>query len=296
MLKIISSLLLVIVILWNITVFAKENNVTKCIEQKGYNLYKCQFKNICKTEEYWKNTEKIVKLDKEKWWYYEKEISYEKIKKGFNISNLSENTISDIQKIKYLYKENQNNIYKCWIINSQLLAFNDIKKVLNSTDKTGILKERLVRKLELKEKKLKKIIEKNKCSIVKKNWKNKAIKKILLDQSTLELCNYKYYLSYLYTKSKWDLTKVLWDKKEISALLVEKTINKEQNEILNEIKHSFKMYPLAFDTYIQYDSFLKLHIVLELLKEDYRVFRDKLYLTLHPINQVVYKIINAQSK
>jgi hypothetical protein len=306
-LKIISSLLLITIILWNITVFAGED-ITKCIGKTNYELYQCQFTNICKIEKYWLNLNKVVKLDKEKWWYYEKDISRTTLEKeGYVFFDREEldweelyrdeyKNLSDLDKIKYLYTKNQNKIYKCAVINSQLLAFIKVKKLLNSTDKTGILKERLVHKLDLKKKKLEKKIKENKCNTIKTNWEKKAIKKIVLDQSTLELCNYRYYLWYLYSKSKWDLTNVLWGEKVLSASSIEKVKNEQQNEILNEIKHSFKMYPLAFDTYIQYDSFLQLHIILELLKEDYRVFRDKLYLTLRPINQVVYKIINAQSK
>jgi hypothetical protein len=55
------------------------------------------------------------------------------------------------------------------VINSQLSAFIKIKKILNSTDKTGILKESLLTKIKLKEKKLQRIGKINKCKIIKKD-------------------------------------------------------------------------------------------------------------------------------
>jgi hypothetical protein len=291
--KIVSSFILILVILWNITVFAKENNITTCIWLKDYELYKCQIDNVCLKQEYGKSTEKVVKILK----YYEKAIETIDTEEETTINEWFENNIINIGRAKQSYRENQNNIYKCWVINSQFKVFSKIQKILNSTDKTGVLKERLVSKLEQKKEKLVKISEKYKCLISNENSNKTQFKKIVLDQSTLELCNYRYYLYYLYNRSKDNLEDSFPKWKEyISFKETWKEILKKQNEIQNEIKHSFKMYPLAFDSYIQYDSFLKLHIVLELLKEDYRVFRDKLYLTLHPINQVVYKIINAQSK
>ena len=286
--KQIISILILTVIFSNITVFAEtQSNLTKCIDKEGYDLYKCQVSNICLKEEYWVNTNKIVSIDK----FYEEDISNSKIKNWINF------TKSNINKAKALYRENQNKIYKCSIINSQIIVFEDIKKTLNYTDKTWILKERIIKKLDIKREKLEQISGKE-CIVMKKSVNSKElIKKVVLDQSTLELCSYSYYLNYLDDRATNDLSDSFpeW-KKSISSSSISKIISEKQFEIDKERQHSLKLYPMAFNTYIQYDSFLKIHIVLELLKEDYRVFRDKLYLTLHPINQVVYKIINAQSR
>lgn len=290
--KIITSFILIIVILWDITIFAKESDLTKCIEKKDYELYKCQVSNICLKQEYWKNAKKVVALDK----FYEKDISYDKIKDWTIIPKLLEESLWNIEKAKILYRENQNKIYKCAIINSQISEFENIKEILNSTDKTGILKE-IIKKLDAKKKKLEKIA-KNKCIITTESSnRKKQIKKIVLDQSTLELCNYRYYLEYLDNRTEENIKDSFpKGKNYVSYKYITELISKKKSEIKKEIDHSFKLYPLAFESYIQYDSFLKIHILLELLKADYRVFRNKLYLALRPINQLVYKIINAQSK
>ncbi len=271
------AILLMLVILWNITIFAasQTDNITACHSKKGYKLYKCEFDNICKKEDYWTTTNKIV-----------------------NIKNQYNETIT-FKKAKEIYRHNQNNIYICWVLSAQEKAYSElVVKLTGLTDKTGILTTKIVPKIKLKLEKINTIKDQNWCETLKYGGKTKkAVKKIILDQSTFELCNYRYYLKYLDNTAENNLKDSFPEWKEsISSKDISDIINEKQTEIKNEIQHSMKMYPLAFDTFVQYDSFLKIHIILELLKEDYRAFRDKLYQTLHPINQLVYKIINAQSK
>lgn len=287
---IITSLILIIVIFHNITLFAEENHSVKCIDKEGYELYTCQKSNVCLKQEYWQNTKKVTQLDK----FWKENIDYDKVKDLFVVTKWEENKVSNIKKAKYLYRKNQNNIYRCWIINSQISIFDSIKKTLNSTDKSGKIKEKILKKIGIKKEKLEAIAEKE-CSIIDSS--KKQMKKIILDQSTLELCNYMYYLDYLDYKVYNDLGDSFpEDRKSISAIESSEILSEKKNEIEKEKINSFKLYTLAFDSYKQYESFLKLHVILELLKEDYRILRDKLYLNLHPINQVVYKIINAQSR
>jgi hypothetical protein len=68
-----------------------------------------------------------------------------------------------------------------------------------------------------------------------------------------------------------------------------------QNEIDVELNHTFKVYPLAFNVFSEYENNYPVHVLLEMLREDFVVFRDKLNRTISPINQVVYKISNAMS-
>ncbi len=288
-----TSIILFLIILLNISPFIVEAKALECVKEKWYELYKCRVKNICLKQEYWKNKKKVTKLDK----FYEKDISSHKIKGEIMGLGLIKENNENIQRAKKLYRQNQNTIYRCSLINSQISVFEEVKKTINSTDKTGLIKERVTRKLERKKEKLKKIAQKD-CILIHTNSNNKKqIKKIVLDQSTLELCNYRYYLEYLNSRAKNDIKDSFPDNKDyVSSKLIEELVLEKRNEIKEEIKTSLKVYPLAFDSYIQYDSFFKMHIILGLLKEDYSIFRDKLYLTLHPINQLVYKIINAQSR
>lgn len=270
------SVILFLTIFSNNIVFAVDWNkeVLKCNWLKDYDLYKCEVNDICKTKEYWANNDKIINLDK----FYKENTKFEDIKK--------------------IYRNNQNNIYKCSVLNSQEIALVQlITKLLNSTDKTGLLKTKIIPKIISKKNTLQNIKNQNNCVTINIESENKKLKKIVLDQSALELCNYNYYLKYLNNSYYTEIGNIYdKSKQSISSNKIEEDILNKQNEIETEIKHSYKMFPLAFDSYLQYDSFLKTHIVLELLKEDYRVYRDKLYQTLNPINQLVYKIINAQSK
>jgi hypothetical protein len=63
-----------------------------------------------------------------------------------------------------------------------------------------------------------------------------------------------------------------------------------------EIKHAYKTFPVSYNAYTEYENNFPIHFLLELLKEDYYIFRQKLHEVLNPINQVVYKISNAMKK
>ena len=131
-------------------------------------------------------------------------------------------------------------------------------------------------------------------------------KKQILDQSTFELCKYSYYLDYLKDYYS-DVEKILGidktqNNKEVAnqmtydPKIIETMINNTNATIDNEKQHSFKIYPIAFTAYSEYQSNFPIHIALELLKDNLIVFREKLYKTLSPISEVVYKYINAMSK
>lgn len=272
------SVILVLSIFTNNIAFAIDwnNIILKCAwdQYTDYNLYKCQSKEICWWEEFWKSNDVIINLKKP----------------------YKENTT--LEEIKKIYRKNQNSIYKCSILNSQEIAFKQLtKKLVKYTDKTGLIENKIITKIDQKLKNLQTIKDQNKCIDIEV-WKTpKQLKKIVLDQSTLELCNYRFYLKYLNDSYYKEIDHYIdKNKKTMSVDTISHEIKRKQNEITDEIKHSYKMLSLSFDSYMQYDSFLKIHIILELLKEDYRTYRDKLYQTLHPINQLVYKIINAQSK
>jgi hypothetical protein len=67
------------------------------------------------------------------------------------------------------------------------------------------------------------------------------------------------------------------------------------DSINEEIEQSYKTFPIAFNAYSEFENNFPMHFLLEILKEDFAIFRDKLYKTLGPINQVVYKIHEAMS-
>jgi hypothetical protein len=72
--------------------------------------------------------------------------------------------------------------------------------------------------------------------------------------------------------------------------------SKVQSQITDEIEKVNKVFPVAFRAYAEYENNYTTHVLLELLKDDFIVFREELHKNLNPINQVVYKIKNAMRK
>jgi len=131
------------------------------------------------------------------------------------------------------------------------------------------------------------------------NTKTKTIqnKFNILNQSTYELCNYNSYLEYL-KKYDSDINNVLFPKnsdktKQYSIKDVSNIMTSIQNKINDEINHSYKIFPLAYTAYSEYENNYTIHILLKLIREDYIIFRDKLYSTINPIAQFIYKVANA---
>ncbi len=254
---------------------------------------------ICESGDYFQTDEKenpkIIKIEDYK--------SADELKNDPDFWTWFANTreLFPFEMAKKKYREDQNNIYKCWVLSSQKKAFELIKKLLKS-DKTWLIKDKIEWKLDFKIQMIDTSLEKVWCN--KSAEKFPSMKKSILDQSTYEMCKYVYYLDYLeeyYT----NVANVLWINNEEVENFKENNYNvayivNRQNAILDDIKlekeHTYKVYPIAFTAYSEYDNFLPIHIALEIIKEDFIVYRKKLYQTLNPINQVVYKIINAMSK
>jgi hypothetical protein len=95
-----------------------------------------------------------------------------------------------------------------------------------------------------------------------------------------------------------DINNVLFPKnsdktKQYSIKDVSNIMTSIQNKINDEINHSYKMFPLAYTAYSEYENNYTIHILLKLIREDYIIFRDKLYSTINPIAQFIYKVANA---
>ncbi len=256
------------------------NEKDNCEVYKGYNKYACQSKVHCAkyqppqvsfhTTRYTKDMKTLL------WWS-----SRQAFLKG-----------------KDVYRENQNGIYSCAVIKIQFNTLELMKKRLLKIDKSWSLSESLRKKINLKLKKIRRLANLKKCRNTDKN--TIYSKKDILTESTFELCKYNFYLEYmkeyykdLYHLLEIDRANIKKYKYQIGQVAYEE--EKIQNEILNERKHTYKIFHFAYQSYIDYETNLPLHLYLELIKEDFIVFRKKLYKSLSPINQVVYKIHNAMS-
>jgi len=209
-----------------------------------------------------------------------------------------------ISYAKKLYKENMNNIYKCAIISTKIKSINEIKDLIKqNTILTKKLKNKLdnrVKKLTLTAKALWK--QWKKCWKINKNNNNPTQKLEVLKQATYELCKYHSYLEYLkeYNSIISNIVNEDWEKKdEVKSYNISNIIkieNEKKSEIDSEINRVYEIFSIAFNAYSQYETNIAIHLRLELIKDDYITYREKLHKVLNPINQVVYKIANAMKK
>lgn len=262
-----------------------------------FEKYECRIKKTCNTTEYTDNKKVFnPELFKKADLYKEVEIS--------DVFLKSSRDEKPIKKAVSIYKENMNSIYKCAMIWIQKNSILDIKQKLLKLDKTWDVKKNLEPKIENIITKLDITAKSSKCESISKEKLNKLW---ILKQTTQVTCYYGFYIDYLKEYYK-DPKNALWiDPKDIKDSASKETqlyLNTEvanklkniQDDLDNELEHSLKIFPIAFHAYSEYENNYPIHFLLDLIKEDYMIFRDKLHEVLNPINQVGYKIINAMKK
>ncbi len=253
--------------------------------------------NISSTDKYIKATEILTSDDKEV------------IKRLSKISNEAQSVYElPIYFANDLYKENMNNIYKCWIILTQEQTKNDISALMkkNTSDISKI-----VQPVISKQEKIFTSEKKNYCS----SWENNTNllnKTEVLKRVTFETCKYNIYMEALkkyYNETEntiEDSAKRFW---ATNSKYVKNTIStpSTQTELLalvswlrdtinTQIDKAYEVYPIVFTAYSEYENNYKIHKYNELLIVAFNVYKTALYKALSPINQVVYKIINAMEK
>lgn len=273
--------------------YAKE--IENCELKNGFELYKCQIKKNCINQEF-NNKKPLIKSEDYK------PVKEYKNDPDYNKFWQSDKQLYPLRIATKKYQTNQNKIYKCAILEQQRKSLNLIKKLL-VIDRTWALRVVIKNKIDQRIKALKPIENKLKC--IKYDNVNLS-KKQVLDNTTLEMCKFIYYTEYLndyYQNGNLKNTIPIKDeefessKSDLSIWILDFPNNKEkfQKEIKKVVEHTYKLYDLSFNAYTEYWYFLPIHIWLELIKEDVIVFRQKLYKAIYPLNQVVYKIINAMS-
>jgi len=200
-----------------------------------------------------------------------------------------------------------NSIYKCVLIDIQERWLEFLEQIISATDKTWLVKKELQTKISSEKTKLK-----TKKAALGCGWwsedksDEKIIKKQVLDQTSLEFCKYSYYL--LYLKEFYKINQnILWitddelnqadtwgaETKEFSISQITLWTTKINNEINGELNKIYKVFPLAYYAYSEYEDNYVIHLLLTLIKQDYVIAREQLAKVLWPINQVAYKIKDA---
>ncbi len=197
---------------------------------------------------------------------------------------------NDFEDAKKNYKENMWNIYKCALLWEQKKSILLIKEDLLRI--TPLVNNGIKNKLKNRQKTIDIISKKLKCrnnSMVKD-----SIQKLrVLKQATYELCKYHSYLEYIKERSNtiWHIINTNKENYNISQIVW--LVDRKKHEIDVEITRSYKVFHIVFQAYTEYENNYTIHALLELLREDFLVFKEKLHWSISPINQVVYKIANA---
>ena len=124
------SITLLLLILININISFAESN-------KWYKLYKERVGLIEWTE--WEKNKNICKKYKPKTSVYKTEEYKDYSKDDKNHWGSSPWNNNDLEKAKYVYRKNMNNIYKCWIISIQK---NSLEIINNLEIKTADIKNK----------------------------------------------------------------------------------------------------------------------------------------------------------
>lgn len=191
--------------------------------------------------------------------------------------------------LKLKYKTDMNDLYKCALLSSQKKALLLIKDDLIKVN--ADLLDRLAPVIDEKIMVIDLTMSKLECK--DNSEKNSILKQDVLDQTTYETCKYVNYLEYLKEHNEYVKANVLNEDAEYSMKVLFWEKAKKINRLDKEIENTYNVFPVVFHAYTEYENNIIIHFLLDLLKEDYLVFRDKIHLVLNPLNQVIYKISNA---
>lgn len=257
-----------------------------CETKSWYDLYTCRIQQVCEVYKPQKPTFKTTPY---------------KEAKTLSSSYIGSDTEAPaLGEAKKIYRENIGTIYKCVMIQAQKNALDFLKDQLKA-EKSGKIDDTIGRQIEQQMNKLDLTRNTLKCSSTEKD--QFTVKKNLLDETTYEMCKYVSYLTYLrdyYANTE----NVMWLNQEWANALFEQNFQTSQvaeriewiqGEIATEINHTYKVFPLVFHAYSEYENNFPIHFMLEVIHADFLLLRQKMYEVIMPIAQVGYKIINAMS-
>jgi hypothetical protein len=288
------STVIISIIFWYYSLSAEEKDLS------WYDLYIERNKQLCTQYK----PDKPIFSSKNEY----KDFGSKSDENGNKTSNNNAVDWNDLEVAKYQYKDTMNSIYKCALLNAQERSMKFILDTLKEKNEVTAFTKQYESKLDRLE-----ITRKvNKCDNT--NKLNKANdQKNVIQQTTFEICKYKNYLEYLLEYNSVIANVLEQDKQSsinwwtnlVSPDQITETYNittianlekKKKQAINDEIERAYKIYPVAFQAYTEYENNLPVHDLLTMLRNDFIEFRLDLHKNLNPINQVVYKISNAMKE
>lgn len=272
--KIFCTILIIMMLLLNINTIALADD--KSIKQENSDIFSLYTERVDRVCSLYDDARKVINIEKfkpiEKYGATQWEFESQEI------------TQSIIQK----YEDDMNNIYKCSLVHVQKNALNRIKDLIK---KNTFIKRWIEAKINNNLSILDEMSSQMKCL---NTTNDQALKLVVLRQTTYLTCDYSFYMNYLSEYFDNPANIISFEGDEwIPIVDAANLITTRKNQLLDAVDHANKMYSLAFNAYSEYENNILAHFLLELLKEDFIVFRQKLHEVLNPLNQTIYKIPNA---
>lgn len=260
-------------------VFSSEDS---CWGQTGYGMYTCRVESIC--ENYKSDKPSYTTED------YEEADSMEP-----EFHNQQSNAPA-FEAAKEIYRENMSNIYKCSIIWAQINSLEFLKNQLTA-ESSWQLEDTIWWQIDVRINRLELSENTIWCSNTEKE---RVLNKLnVLKETTYEACRYVNYLEYLKSHYSTIDNNLPEDDNAIqSRYLPGEFVDRiwwTQALIAEEIAHTYKVFPIAYHAYTEYENNFPIHFLLEIIRADFMILRDRMYETLMPIAQLWLKVINAMS-
>lgn len=259
-----------------------------CGSQWWYDLYECRVENVCSEFK----SEKPVYVSED----YE---SADWAEGEFYNQQSSTPAFDTAQRV---YRENMGNIYKCGIVQSQrnaletLLDFIKQESSWKLSDTIGWQIKQQISRIEIQSTTIG-------CSLT--DTESIQNKLNILKETSYEACRYISYLEYnkeyyknLRKFTQEEASEAYWNDavlEKYPSPELPRQINNAQNAIAEEIAHTYKVFPIAYHAYSEYENNFPIHFLLEVLRADFLVLRTSLYQAIMPLAQVWLKVINAMS-
>ena len=265
--------------LWWSSVFASENI---CWRQSGEALYECRVEQICET---YKSEKPVYNT-----------IDFDPISSDISIDDdIPRTSLSlPLDKAKFIYRENMANIYKCWVIQSQRNTLNFIKRQIR-LEISGQLTDVIGTQIDTRLEHLQASASDIWCSLTDPEVVYNKLN--ILRETTYEACKYINYLEWIreYHQNPNNILPPDDTRDRISNPELSIILNAIEDDINAEISHTFQVFPIAYQAYVEYENHFPLHFMLTVIRWDYIVLRNRIYQVFMPIAQLGYKVINAMS-
>ena len=282
-------LLISLLLIWKLGVYA---DTEICWAETWYSLYECRVKNIC--EDY-KTPKPVYQVED----YLDGNVL-------FAWEDAPVSPTLELDTAKEIYRTNMGNIYKCAIIWSQKNSLEFLAEQLKH-ESSWQLSDGLWWQIKSRINKLDLSAWKIWCVLTdRQSIQNKLN---ILKETTHELCRYTSYLEYM--KNYYSNLELIaerynnanQDRSDLENFIIRniwitelpKAIARIQADIAEESAHSYKVFPLAYHAYSEYENNFPIHYLLEVIRNDFLVVRNRFYWTLMPLAQLGYKVINAMS-